>query len=100
MNISFYDHEEHKVIVLDGEFNFYNTTVLKKAVHSVTDGKYQSVVVDVGNVSYMDSSAIGVFFAAMRRMKLSNGQFYLMNVGKELQEVLDLVNVSIPEIEL
>lgn len=67
MEIDFRDYGEHKIIEVAGEVDLYNVSDLKKALFSVTDGKYHSVVVDMKNVNYMDSSGIGALVAGQKR---------------------------------
>jgi anti-sigma B factor antagonist len=59
MEIAYRDIGEHKVIQVSGEVDLYNVSELKRALFGITDGKHSSVVVDMRNVNYMDSSGIG-----------------------------------------
>jgi anti-anti-sigma factor len=67
MDIEVRDLGEHKVIAVSGEIDLYNVSELKKVLFSVTDGNYKSVVVDMKNVNYMDSSGIARWSRGRRR---------------------------------
>ena len=65
VNIEFRELGEHKIISVSGEVDLYNVSELKKALFSITDGQYSSVIVDMKDVNYMDSSGIGALVAGM-----------------------------------
>jgi anti-anti-sigma factor len=45
-------------------------------------------------VQFIDSSGIGLLVNFGRRLKSKNGQLYLYNCGKELKELIDMMNIS------
>src|SRR5512145_3157880 len=94
MDIELKDHGEHKVIQVSGEVDLYNVSELKKALFSITDGSYPSVVVDMQYVNYMDSSGIGALVAGQKKMKAHNGKFALMNIHDDVLNILKLATLD------
>ncbi len=94
MDIEFRDYGEHKIIAVSGEVDLYNVSDLKKALFSVTDGKYSSVIVDMKNVNYMDSSGIGALVAGQKKMKAHNGKFALINIHDDVLNILKLATLD------
>ncbi len=94
MDIEFRDYGEHKIIAVSGEVDLYNVSDLKKALFSVTDGKYPSVVVDMKNVNYMDSSGIGALVAGQKKIKAHNGKFALINIHDDVLNILKLATLD------
>lgn len=94
MEISFRDLGEHKIIQVNGEVDLYNVSDLKKALFSVTDGKFKSVVVDMQNVNYMDSSGIGALVAGQKKMKAHNGKFSLLSIHDDVLNILKLATLD------
>jgi anti-anti-sigma factor len=94
MEIEFKDIGEHKVISISGEVDLYNVSELKKALFSVTDGSYSSVVVDLKDVNYMDSSGIGALVAGQKKMRAHNGKFALMNIHDDSLNILKLATLD------
>lgn len=94
MEIEFKDIGEHKVISISGEVDLYNVSELKKALFSVTDGSYSSVVVDLKDVNYMDSSGIGALVAGQKKMRAHNGKFALMNIHDDVLNILKLATLD------
>ena len=94
MEIEFKDIGEHKVISVSGEVDLYNVSELKKALFSVTDGSYSSVVVDLKDVNYMDSSGIGALVAGQKKMRAHNGKFALLNIHDDVLNILKLATLD------
>ena len=94
MEIEVKDLGEHKVIEVSGEIDLYNVSELKKVLFSVTDGSNPSVVVDMKNVNYMDSSGIGALVAGQKKMKAHNGKFSLLNIHEDVLNILKLATLD------
>lgn len=94
MEINFKEMGDHKIIEVSGEVDLYNVSELKKALFSITDGKFSSVVVDMANVNYMDSSGIGALVAGQKKMKAHNGKFALMNIHDDVLNILKLATLD------
>ena len=94
MEIELKDIGEHKVISVSGEVDLYNVSELKKALFSVTDGTYSSVVVDLKDVNYMDSSGIGALVAGQKKMRAHNGRFALINIHDDVLNILKLATLD------
>jgi anti-sigma B factor antagonist len=94
MEIEFRDIGEHKIIQVSGEVDLYNVSELKKALFSITDGKHHSIIVDMKNVNYMDSSGIGALVAGQKKMRAHNGRFALMNIHEDVLNILKLATLD------
>ena len=94
MNIEFRELGDHKIIDVSGEVDLYNVSELKKALFSITDGQFKSVIVDMKKVNYMDSSGIGALVAGMKKMKAHNGKFALMNIHDDFLNILKLATLD------
>jgi anti-anti-sigma factor len=94
MEISFTEIGEHKIMEVAGEVDLYNVSELKKALFSITDGQYTSVVVDMANINYMDSSGIGALVAGQKKMKALNGKFALMSIHDDVLNILRLATLD------
>jgi len=94
VNIEFRELGDHKIIDVSGEVDLYNVSDLKKALFSITDGQFKSVIVDMKKVNYMDSSGIGALVAGMKKMKAHNGKFALMNIHDDVLNILKLATLD------
>jgi anti-sigma B factor antagonist len=94
MEVAIRDHGEHKVINIIGEVDLYNVGELKKTLFSITDGLNKSVVVDMKDVNYMDSSGIGALVAGQKKMRAHGGKFALMNIHEDVLNILKLATLD------
>ena len=94
MEVAIKDRGEHKIVSINGEVDLYNVSELKKTLFSITDGANNSVVVDMRNVNYMDSSGIGALVAGQKKMKAHNGKFALMNIHDDVLNILKLATLD------
>lgn len=94
MEIEFKEMGDHTIVTVKGEVDLYNVSELKKALFSVTDGNHKSVVVDMQEVNYMDSSGIGALVAGQKKMKAHSGTFALLNVHDDVLNILKLATLD------
>lgn len=94
VEIAFREAGDYKIIEVSGEVDLYNVSELKKALFSITDGKFPNVVVDMKNVNYMDSSGIGALVAGQKKMKAHNGKFALINIHDDVLNILKLATLD------
>ncbi|MBP2258317.1 STAS domain-containing protein [Virgibacillus alimentarius] len=74
-----------------GEIDIYTAPKLKEAILPLTKQKGQLVEVDLENVSYMDSTGLGVFISALKSTKENDSQLKLVNLQ---DRVLRLFNIT------
>ena len=94
MDIEIRENGDHKIIEVSGEVDLYNVSELKKSLFAITDGSSKSVVVDMKNVNYMDSSGIGALVAGQKKMKAHSGQFALLNIHDDVLNILKLATLD------
>ena len=71
------DRQNGAVVVhLVGELDLYNAPEVRTALLAVCDEKPERLVVDLGEVDFVDSTALGVLIEA--RTKLENRQRFLL----------------------
>ena len=77
------------VVRLVGELDLYNAPEVRTALLAVCDEKPERLVVDLGEVDFVDSTALGVLIEA--RTKLENRRsFFLASPGLETHRALTI----------
>src|SRR4051812_2055422 len=69
-------HDGAVVVRLGGELDLYNAAVVREALADVAERKPARVVVDLSEVDFIDSTALGVLIEA--RTKLQNRRAFLL----------------------
>jgi anti-sigma B factor antagonist len=77
------------VVRLAGELDLYNAEVVRDALTEAAEREPERVVVDLGEVSFLDSTALGVLIEA--RGKLANRRSFLLAApGLEARRALEV----------
>ena len=80
-------------VFLSGEIDLERSPAARKALLDAL-AKRQALVVDLGDVSYMDSSGIASLVEAYQRARTQNLGFTLMRVGDGVMKVLKLARLD------
>jgi anti-sigma B factor antagonist len=77
------------VVSLVGELDLYNAPALRAALLAECAAAPERLVVDLGGVEFVDSTALGVLIEARRRLGRDDG-FLLANPGMETRRALQI----------
>jgi anti-sigma B factor antagonist len=78
---------EGKMVLGDGD------TLLKDKIHSLVFQERKNIVLNLGHVSYMDSSGLGALVASFVTAKNNGGQVKLLNLTGRLQDLLAIAKL-------
>jgi anti-sigma B factor antagonist len=67
--------------------------LLKDKVNSLKEQGYMRVVIDLGQVSYLDSDGLGALIQAYATMKRAGGTLKLMRLTNRLRDVLTITKL-------
>lgn len=96
MNFSLKTSESGKrtVIVANGEIDAYSAPILKEKLLRETIKKDHEVIVDLKNVSYMDSTGLGVFISGLKSAKEHESNLTLMNLQTRVRRLFRITNLD------
>jgi len=94
MNIKVHEKKGYRIITLEGEFNLYNVRELKETIFNCIAGSVYNIVIDMARVTYMDSNAIGVLYAAQKKLSDMNKELYISRMSVELADVMRIVGLT------
>ena len=88
------ERKDHQIILhLEGRFDFGARKTFKEMVDKVADLK-QPVILDLSQVVFLDSSALGLLVISHQMFKSKQVPFYLVNPQTYVRQVLDLANIA------
>ncbi|EHJ46233.1 anti-sigma-factor antagonist [Solidesulfovibrio carbinoliphilus subsp. oakridgensis] len=77
-----------------GEITLEITGDLKRRLDAeLEDAEVKAVIIDLSDVSFMDSSGIGFLVSANTRMRSSGRSFFLYKLSKPVEKTLGLVQL-------
>ena len=82
------------VLRLEGRLNMVSAAQLTKAVTDSVDRGDARVVVDLGAVSFMDSSGLGALIAGLKNARQEGGDLRITGVTQQVATVLALTNLD------
>lgn len=86
----------HKVLKISGELNLYNVSKLRNEIYKFIDENenLKSVVMDMIDVSMMDSSGIALLTHLQRKIKDGGSSFFLVNLNNTIMTTLRLSSLD------
>lgn len=82
------------VVELTGAVDLHHTPDLHKTLIGACDERPPRLVVDLGEVSYMDSSGIGTLVEVLRRVNAYKGQLLLSGPNERVRGVFEITRLD------
>lgn len=93
MKISVRDDSDFVIVALEGEVDLRHSPTLRKTLMDLMLAN-RSVVVDMGQVAYIDSSGIASLVEAYQMTRRNGGRFVLASVSGPAMRVLQLARLD------
>lgn len=83
------------VAVVHGDVDLHNSPELRTALLELLHkAKPRKLVLNLGGVSYMDSSGIAVLVEALGQMRRAGGKVYLTNLQSRVRSILEIARLN------
>lgn len=85
-----------EVVILDisGEIDLYNAPEIKDIVNKLIEQKKYNVVINLKEVTYIDSSGIGALISSLSNLKKYQGGLKIINVFASVKKVFELTKLT------
>jgi anti-sigma B factor antagonist len=70
---------ERSVIAVAGEIDIFTAPDLRAAVVAAIDGGTRELVIDLSDVHFLDSTALGVLIGTLKRLRTLGGRLVVVN---------------------
>ncbi len=87
-------HEDVVVIVVEGELTFEQSPTFHKRLVEVAEGSAKHLVVDLSDLSYIDSSGVGTLVEIWRRLKTRQIAFSLVGLQSTVRSVFEITKLD------
>lgn len=85
---------EPGIVALEGEIDLHESPQVKEKLKPLIDAKMPSILVDLGGVSYIDSSGLALFIEAMQRVQAYGGQFSLCSLRPTVKTIFEIARLD------
>lgn len=82
------------VVTVAGEIDVFTASEFKSAINKAANAGAANLVVDLTDVSYMDSSGFGVLLGATKRMRPRGGGINLVGCNPAIERMLVITNLD------
>ncbi|MDQ6764831.1 MAG: STAS domain-containing protein [Verrucomicrobiota bacterium] len=82
------------VLPLEGEIDLHVSPRIAALLHSMIAAKPPQVVVDLSNVSYIDSSGLAVLIEGMQNVAAYGGKFALAGLQKTVRPIFEIARLD------
>ncbi len=86
--------DETALINISGEVDMYSSPEFRKAILSLLDQKIPKIVVDLKNVTYMDSSGVATLIEGLQLCAKYEGTLMLSSLQTNVREVFELTRLD------
>ncbi len=83
-----------KVVPIEGEIDLHVSPRLALTLNAAVTGKPRTLVVDMGNVSYIDSSGLAVLIEAMQKVEKYGGKFALAGLQENVKPIFEIARLD------
>lgn len=83
-----------KVLDVAGEIDVYTAPQFKDAVNGIIDSGQKHLIVDMGSVTYMDSSGFATLLSATRRLRPQGGTVSLVKCSSAIDRILRITRLN------
>jgi len=77
-----------------GEIDIYTTPQFKEAVSEAINENNPAIIINMAQVTYMDSSGFGTLLSATKRLRPLNGALYLSGCNDAIQRMLQITRLN------
>ncbi len=82
------------VLDVTGEIDIYTTPQFKEAVSAAIDENKPAIIINMAQVTYMDSSGFGTLLSATKRLRPLDGALYLSGCNEAIQRMLQITRLN------
>lgn len=86
--------EDKSIVNLSGEIDVYTAPKLREAILPLTEDKNNVIEVFFDNVTYMDSTGLGVFIGALKSTKENNSTLKLVNLQERVLRLFKITGLN------
>jgi anti-sigma B factor antagonist len=82
------------VIYLTGEVDLYTAPKLKEELINLIEGGASSLVVDMTETSFIDSTTLGVLISGLKRLGPNGGKLALVITDRNIRKVFEITGLD------
>jgi len=94
LTIDKHEHDEEILVLAAGEIDAYTAPKLREELLSLAEAGKKSITVNLQDVSYLDSTGLGVFVGVFKQLKANGGELRLIHLSDRLKRLFEITGLS------
>ncbi|MFJ7726065.1 anti-sigma factor antagonist [Neobacillus sp. NPDC097160] len=82
------------VVMVTGEIDAFTAPKLREELLPLAEEKNQLITVNLKDVSYLDSTGLGVFVGLFKQLKKNDGELKLVELSERLKRLFKITGLS------
>jgi anti-sigma B factor antagonist len=82
------------VLVLEGEIDIYSAPRFKEVLLDAIDQGMHHIIVDLGKVTFIDSTALGVLVSGAKRVRPSEGTLDIVCADENIVRIFEITGLN------
>ncbi|MBU8880531.1 anti-sigma factor antagonist [Bacillus sp. FJAT-29790] len=87
-------NNEETFVFVAGEIDAFTAPKLREELLPLAEGQNKSLIVSLKDVSYIDSTGLGVFIGLIKLVKKNDGELKLVNLSGRLERLFQITGLS------
>jgi anti-sigma B factor antagonist len=81
-------------VVVSGEIDIYTAQLFKEKLYHTVDKSDKDLVVDCSNLNYIDSTGLGIFVGALKKIKQKGKNIFIENVRDNIRKLFVITGLD------
>ena len=94
LNIETVTHDEYYEVIVAGELDVYTVPELEEVLMPMRQEGTHDIHVNVTNVSYMDSTGLGLFVGTLKALNQNVKELYILAVSDRIGRLFDITGLK------
>lgn len=88
-----YSENNTKVSVC-GEIDIYSARQFKENLYRIVDKSENDIIVDLGELKYIDSTGLGIFVGALKKARLNGRNIHIENTKDNIKKLFTITGLD------
>ncbi len=94
LEVKIFEDKEQSILRLAGEIDAYTVPKLKESFDTLLKQNAKAIIVDMVNVTYMDSTGLGVFISVLKTVKEEDSELRLINIQERVLRLFQITGLD------
>ncbi|HOJ12231.1 MAG TPA: STAS domain-containing protein [Clostridiales bacterium] len=82
------------IVILSGEADIYTSSQLKDKLYELIDKNKTDIIIDCNELSYIDSTGLGVFAGALKKAGQYNKSIYIRGLKSNIKKLFTITGLD------